>query len=227
MSSINHWLDEVDLVVPFNITETVVNQSNRTCEDPGLWARLLNQEVNRNGFDTTEEVAVFLAQIGHESADLNHLTESLNYSVSALLQLFDRHRITEEQAEKYGRVGHQKADKPTLANILYGGAWGEENLGNTEWGDGWKYRGGGLIQLTGKHNYEACAADTGLDIVRNPDLLREDEEAALISSLWFWNERVHSKTVKGSTKEINGGYNGLSDRVERYQKALAALQEEF
>lgn len=132
-------------------------------------------------------IAHFMAQIKHESG-LKPINESLNYSVEALISGFGRHRISISDAKKYGRIdGKQKANQEMLANILYGGKWGLENLGNTEKGDGWKFRGRGFKQITGRANYESLSRDTGIDFVNNPDLLLSEVDA-MVSALWFWNK---------------------------------------
>src|SRR5690606_9297192 len=97
--------------------------------------------------------AMFLGQIAVESGQFSTVTESLNYSVDALVKMFGRHRISVPDAERYGRKLGQKANQEALANLLYGGEWGRKNLGNTEPGDGWRFRGRGLKQLTGRDNY--------------------------------------------------------------------------
>ena len=94
-------------------------------------------------------------------------------------------------------------------------------------GEGWKYRGRGLKQLTGKDNYARCGRDLGLDLVGNPDLLLDPLPAAR-SAGWFWKANSLSAfadagDIKGMTKKINGGYIGLEDRQRRYEKVLAAI----
>jgi putative chitinase len=105
---------------------------------------------------TPQRVAGFLSQIGHESGGLSSLQENLNYSVDAILKLFGRHRISEADARLYGRTATQKANQKALADILYGGEFGRKNLGNTEPGDGSRFIGRGLKQLTGRSNYKRC-----------------------------------------------------------------------
>lgn len=169
-------------------------------------------------------IAGFLSQIGHESAGFSQLTESLNYSTEALISQFGRHRISIEDAKKYGRNHEHKADQVTLANILYGGAWGRKNLGNTQPGDGWVFRGRGLKQLTGRSNYKACGAAIGEDFVSNPDRLLMPVNAAL-SAGWFWsanrlNEMADRGDVYAMTKTVNGGVTGLSARSALFAKGM-------
>jgi putative chitinase len=169
-------------------------------------------------------VAGFLSQIGHESGGLAVLQESLNYSVSALLKLFGRHRISEADALRYGRAPGQPANQQMLANLLYGGEFGRKNLGNTEPGDGWLYRGRGLKQLTGRSNYRRCGEAIGADLLDEPDLLLEPANAAL-SAGWFWsanglNSIADTGNVAAMTKRINGGSIGLAQREALFRTAL-------
>lgn len=166
---------------------------------------------------TVLRLAHFFGQMKAES-NLKPISENLNYSSGALIKLFGRHRITTEQAEEYGRKGGQKANQEMLANILYGGEWGRKNLGNIKEGDGWKYRGRGFKQITGRANYQELSNDTGIDYINNPDLLLNEADA-MISALWFWtsrnlNDLADKDNVRGVTKKINGGYNGLAERIK-------------
>lgn len=179
-------------------------------------------------------IAGFLSQVGHESAGLATVVENLNYKVSALLALFGTRRISEADAARYGRndATGQRADQEAIANLIYGGEWGRRNLGNTEQGDGWRFRGRGLKQLTGRDNYTRCGRDVseilGFDIVAEPERLAEPRAAAL-SAGWFWNskrgqgidEAAEAGDVARMTKLINGGDLGLPQRQALFGKALA------
>lgn len=115
-----------------------------------------------------KHMAYVLATAYHETGGrMQPIRENLNYSVSGLLKSFGRHRISAADARKYGRSGPRKADQVAIANIIYGGKWGRDNLGNTEPGDGWRFRGGGLPQTTGRRNF------TILGLVDNPDLVTD------------------------------------------------------
>lgn len=169
--------------------------------------------------------AMFLAQMGTESGGYTRLVENLNYAADKLVGVFGSHRITQQQADQYGRSGHHPANQEAIANIVYGGDWGKANLGNTVQGDGWKYRGRGLKQITGRENYQKCGAALGVDLLSNPDALLQDDAAAM-SAAWFYVSRGclnHTGDVKAITKIINGGTNGLDDRQARYNKAKAVL----
>lgn len=161
------------------------------------------------GIDTPLRKAHFLAQVAHESGGLKYSAENLNYSAQGLRSVFGKYFKTNDEAAAYAR----KPEK--IANRVYADRMGN---GNEASGDGWKYRGRGLIQLTGKENYQQFAKDYGVDCVNNPDLLLEPE-LALASAGWFWNKRslntfADKDDVIMITKRINGGINGLNDRQQ-------------
>jgi len=133
----------------------------------------IEEAMDLYGIDTPQRQAGFLSQIGHESGGLSILTENLNYRVEALMSMFGRHRISEADCKKYGRTKDQPADQERIANLIYGGDWGVKNLGNTEPGDGWKYRGRGLKQLTGRDNYKRCGQALGVTLVDDPEVARK------------------------------------------------------
>jgi putative chitinase len=165
--------------------------------------------------------------MAHESGGFATLRESLNYSAAALVSLFGRHRISSADAERYGRTASHAADQVALANILYGGEWGKGNLGNIKPGDGWKFRGRGLKQLTGASNYAACGVALGIPLLENPDLLLLPENAAA-SAGWFWHSRrlnalADARDVAAMTKAVNGGSNGLAERTALFKSACLAF----
>lgn len=172
----------------------------------------------RWGIDTFREVASFLANVNVESAGLTRLTESLNYSTDALIQKFGRHRISVEDAKRYGRNRDHPANEEALANLLYGGEFGRKNLGNTQPGDGWKFRGYGPKQVTGRANQTAFATAMGMQVEDVPAYIRTPE-GGMMSAGWFW--KSHGLDAKAATpgveddrRAINGGVFGLAD-VER------------
>ncbi len=180
-----------------------------------------------------ERVAAFLAQIGHESAGLSRVVENLNYSTEALLKMFGRHRISQGDAYRFGRRPGRPANQQAIANILYGGEWGKLNLGNTEPGDGWKYRGRSLIQTTGRSNYERLTRSlrqkypTCPDFVATPDALQLDKWASWAPAD-FWhriggNTYADSGDFQGLTRRINGGMIGMDDRNRRLATAKNEL----
>ena len=201
---------------------TGANTENATKYLPHLQVALNTYNIN-----TPKRVAGFLSQIGHESKGLSTVIENLNYSTEALLKLFRRSRISVEDAQAYGRRRGQRAQQVKLANILYGGPFGEKNLGNTKPDDGSRFIGRGLKQLTGRYNYQSCGAALGIDLVNSPDLLLLPKYAAL-SAGWFWstnklNELADSGDVLAMTRRVNGGTNGLTQREELWEAGLRAL----
>lgn len=141
--------------------------------------------------------------------------------------MFGKHRITDEECQLYGRTDDHAADKQMIANTIYGGKWGADNLGNTEPTDGWNYSGRGVIQLTGRANYKKLSDAVGVDFIGSPHLL-EQPEYAILSAGWFWNSRGLNKYADEQdwltlTKRINGGTIGLEDRVAHIEQALQIL----
>lgn len=193
-----------------------------------VWVSPLRDRMERHGINTPLRQAHFLAQIGHESNSFKSLRENLNYSVEGLLKTFSRHRISEADARKYGRTSSQPANQEMIANIVYGGEWGRKNLGNTQEGDGWKYRGAGLIQLTGRANFEQANKVLNFDLVNRPERVAEDNVIAALAACWFWqsrglNELADKDDLLSITKRINGGISGLEDREYRLLLAKSVL----
>lgn len=168
--------------------------------------------------NTPARVSAFLAQIGHESASLSRTVENLNYSAAGLLGTWPS-RFNRQMAEEMAR-------KPeAIANHVYGG-----RLGNDTAGDGWRYRGRGLIQVTGEVNYEAITEalhermPTVPDLVINPEKLEEPRWAALSAGA-YWNDHDLNELADVGrfdkiTTRINGGQHGKADRRARYSRAM-------
>ena len=159
------------------------------------------------GVNTSLRLSHFFSQISHESG-LKPISENLNYSEYGLLNTFGKY-FNKTNVKLYAR----KPEK--IANRVYANRMGN---GNEASGEGWKYRGRGFIQITGKENYFRLANDTDIDCLKNPDLLLE-EANAMISALWFWNDKelnflADKNDIVGITKRINGGINGLEHRKE-------------
>lgn len=189
------------------------------------WFPHIDAAMKEFGITAPLDQAMFIAQMGHESGGYEKLVESLNYAADRLVPVFGKHRITAQQAAALGRTATQPANQKAIANLVYGGEWGKKNLGNQIAGDGWKYRGRGLKQITGLSNYRKCGMALKLDLVTQPELLEQDENAAR-SAAWFFATSgclVYSGDVERVTQIINGGQNGIKDRRERYAKAKAAL----
>lgn len=183
------------------------------------WYNLIEAAMQEFGITTPQDQAMFIAQAGHESGSFQRLVESLNYTPDALLATFGK-RITRQQADALGRTADHPARQDAIANLVYGG-----RMGNKDAGDGWKYRGRGLIQITGLDNYLACSSGLKVDLVVAPERLEQDTEAAR-SAAWFYTSNgclQHPGDVRTITRIINGGTNGLIDRVARYNTALKVL----
>ena len=147
--------------------------------------------LEKGGINTPLRKAHFFAQ-GKVEADLKPKIESMNYSVEGLISGFGRHRISIEDAKKFGRTITQKANQKEIANRLYGGEWGRINLGNTQTNDGWLLRGAGIYQITGRTNFQKLSDDTGIDFINHPELILE-EANSIIAALWFWDNRGLNK----------------------------------
>lgn len=154
--------------------------------------------------NTLERQAMFLAQITEESGEFTAVRENLNYSAEALLGLWPRH-FTSDAAHQYGRVpGQHAADQEAIANIVYGGKYGNNNPG-----DGWLYRGGGFLQTTFKDNYIAAAQALNVDLVSNPELITDPVISARAAG-FFWyahgcNEAADVGDFVAVTRIVNGG----------------------
>lgn len=163
--------------------------------------------------NTILRLAHFLGQ-GMTESSLKPKQENLNYAANKVRGVFGAARISQEDANKYGRIdGKQKANIEMIANTVYGGAWGLKNLGNKVFGDGWKYRGRGIFQITGRANYEALTKyarevlGMNVDYVKNPDLLLEEADS-LIGALWYWNTRKLSDYAdKNNSLAVSKGIN--------------------
>ncbi len=184
------------------------------------WFAVLSKELPAYNITTDLQVAAFLAQCAHESANFTVLKENLNYSADALSKIFKKYFPTLLSAQPF----HRKAED--IANKVYG-----NRMGNTLPGDGFKYRGRGLIQVTGKENYTACSKYLYNDdrLITDPDFLLS-KEGAVKSACWYWNSRALNELAnlgdtKAITKKINGGYNGLEERIKNYEHILAILKE--
>jgi len=169
--------------------------------------------------DNHKRVAAFLAQIAHESGGFNFTKENLNYNAKALQSVFKKYYPTEKDAIVHERKPEQ------IANRVYAGRMGN---GDEKSGDGWTYRGRGLIQLTGKENYTKFSESIKKPLKEAVDYL-ETAEGAVESAAWFWNKNKLNELCDKDdfttlTKRINGGTNGLEDRKHHYEIALKALK---
>jgi putative chitinase len=184
----------------------------------GKWLEPLKETFEKYNIDTPQRQACFIGQCMHESAGFKTLEENLNYSAKALMNTWPSRFPNEEEANKYARQPEK------IANKVYGGRMGNDVESS---GEGWKYRGRGIKQLTGKENYERCGSGLGVDLVSDPDLLLDPKYAAL-SAGWFWNKHgLNDLADKGDietmTRRINGGLIGLDARREAIRKAESVL----
>jgi putative chitinase len=182
----------------------------------GKWFEPLQETFEKYQINTPKRQACFIGQCMHESGGFKFLKENLNYSAKALMATWPSRFPDMDTAEKYERQPEK------IANKVYSG-----RMGNTEDGDGAKYIGRGLIQLTGKDNYKAFGEAIGEDLVSNPQLVEEPRYAAL-SAGWFWNKRglnalADAMDVTTLTVRINGGKIGIDDRIAKINKALDVL----
>ncbi|MEP8948329.1 glycoside hydrolase family 19 protein [Enterobacter asburiae] len=189
------------------------------------WFHYIDAAMKEFGITAPLDQAMFIAQMGHESGGFTRLVENLNYAAEKLVPTFGRHRITSQQAAALGRTATQPANQKAIANLVYGGEWGKKNLGNQTAGDGWKYRGRGLKQITGLSNYHSCGQALKLELVSYPELLERDE-FAVRSAAWFYVSHgclLHSGDVERVTLLINGGRNGLEQRRSLFNLAKSVL----
>jgi putative chitinase len=184
------------------------------------WYTNLGDILPEYDIDTPKRVAAFMAQCGHESGGFTLMQENLNYSAKGLRGTFGKYFPNDEVAKLYER-------KPQMiANRVYGNRMGN---GDEASGEGWYFRGRGIIQITGKNNYTKCSQSLFESnvLVENPDLLLESEYA-IHSACWFWsaarlNELSDIGDIKTMTKRINGGFIGLEDRINHYNHAIEIL----
>lgn len=183
-----------------------------------VFAAPLTEAMQRFQITGPARQASFLAQVAHESGQLNRMTENLIYS-AARMQVIWPKRFP-NLASTVGYAGNA----PALANKVYGGRMGN---GPEASGEGWRYRGRGLLQLTGKDNYQRCGAAIGYDLVKNPEFLDSPLVAAR-SAAWFWsanglNELADKGDQVAVTKRINGGTTGLAERLAMFEVARKVL----
>lgn len=200
-----------DLITPQVIRAIIPGHTH-----PTVTAQKLSWAAEKYGITTPLRVAHFLAQLAHES-NIFPQEENLQYSVKALC------RAWPNRFQPGTALTNACAWNPiALANYVYGG-----RMGNSNPGEGHLYRGRGMIQLTGKENYQRYGKMVGYDLVKDPDLLKQFGVSALVAAA-FWqdnglNELADRNDLRGITKRINGGYNGLDHRAEMLRRAKRAL----
>lgn len=187
------------------------------CQEPEVWAPLLDEKLFTIGVVEPEHIAAFIAQTGHESVNFNVLEENLNYSADGLRRIFGKY-FRDVTPEAYARNPRK------IASRVYANRMGN---GSESTGDGWRFRGRGILQVTGRFNYEKCSSyifNDRMVLLDDPDMLLE-KEYALMSAIWFWdvNQLKDIRSFTDLTKRINGGTHGIEDRILRYKRALKVL----
>jgi putative chitinase len=180
------------------------------------WEEPLRVAFDRYDINTSKRQAAFIGQCAHESNNFKTLEENLNYRPETLMKVWPSRFPDLTTADKFAH------NPQMLANKVYAG-----RLGNNQENDGWKYHGRGLIQLTGRENYERCGSAIGVDLINEPNLLVLPNYAVM-SAGWFWNKKGLNELADAQehgqiTKRINGGTLGLEDRIIKTTKAFAAL----
>lgn len=210
----------------FPLTKDMLRAMLNNNSESDVWYDALSEIMPKYGIDTPNRIAGFIAQCAHESADFKRLEENLNYSEKALKSVFGRYfgaGAKKRDAAEYAR------NPEMIANYVYQDEFRTKKgaMGNVNDGDGWRFRGRGLKQLTGRNNYTAfgktvdMTAEEAAEYVATP-------KGAVESACWFWdtnklNAIADTGDIVKMTKKINGGTIGLEDRTERWEKALAVL----
>ena len=182
------------------------------------WLDPLNATFAKYDISTPVRQAFFVGQCAHESNNFKVIEENLHYSAQALMRVWPSRFPDQATADQY-------ANNPEkIANKVYAGRMGN---GNEESGEGWAFHGRGLIQLTGKENYDRCGKALGIDLINEPNLLALPNYACL-SAGWFWqkvglNALADAQDTDTMTKRINGGLLGLDDRKAKIAKAISVL----
>lgn len=179
----------------------------------------LNDGLAKFKINTPLRIAHFISQLAHESNGFKAKEENLNYSAKRLREVFHKYFKTDEEAEKYAR------NREMIANRVYADRM---DNGDEASGDGYKYRGRGLIQLTGRYNYTKCSKAIGIDIVSNPDLIIQNPKVSAMAAAWYWdfrniNKKADANDVQGVTYLVNGGDHGSKQRETYLEKAKKVL----
>lgn len=188
------------------------------------WLPHIRHAAHRYQIDATpRRLAAWLATIAHESARLTRTVENLNYSAQGLAQTWPARYadMTGQPNATAQRIARRAED---IANLTYAGRLGNGSAGS---GDGWRYRGRGLIQITGRANYEATGDSLDLGLIERPELLEQPHYAAISAAEWWHrhgcNELADTGDMAAVTRKVNGGLTGLDDRLKLYAAAMAYL----
>lgn len=208
------------------LTAAALAKALPNCPDPQVWSDALNPALQKFDIGTSDRLCAFLAQTAHESNSFNRLSENLNYSTAL--------RLTKVWPRRFPNIAAAApfvGNPQKLANVVYANRMGNGDAGS---GDGFRFRGRGLIQITGRSNYQAASQALGVDYVASPDLLLQPPHAAM-SAAWFWashglNALADDKTADDDledfteiTRRINGGTVGLKERLALFHQIKAAL----
>lgn len=205
----------------FDFTQEKLAHLIHKNKEPGFWYNAMCEYLPKFEITTAARVAGFVAQCQHESLDFTILQENLNYGAKGLRGLFGKYFPTDELAKQYER-------KPEMiANRIYANRMAN---GPESSGDGWKFRGRGILQITGRANYTQCSRDLFQDdtLANDPDLVRTPEYA-VITACWFWHKnQLNQICDRGDivllSKKINGGTIGLEDRIAHWNAALDVFE---
>ncbi len=206
------------------MTELTLNQLQQLLpKNPYVkqWHTALAQLLPDYDINTPKRIAAFIAQCAHESGEFTQLRENLNYRWQTLRKIFPKYFPTDELAQQYAALPNKQE---AIASLVYANRMGN---GAPHTGDGYRYAGKGLIQLTGRDNYTWFAASLGITVEAAAEYL-ETFEGAAQSACWFWetnklNQWADADDILTLTKRINGGTIGLEDRIKHYKHALHIL----
>lgn len=185
------------------------------------WHDALSQLLPDYEINTPQRIAAFIAQCAHESGGFTAIKENLNYRAATLRRLFPKYFPTDELANRYASMPNKQE---AIANRIYANRMGN---GPEESGDGYRFCGRGLIQLTGRNNYTLFAESLEISVEEASEYL-ETFEGAAQSACWFWesnnlNRFADVGDIRGLTRAINGGFIGLEDRIKHYEHALHVM----
>jgi putative chitinase len=206
------------------LTEDMLALVIPTNTEVDVWFKAIERLFPKYEINTAERVAAFIAQCAHESNDFNVLEENLNYSETSLNLVFGRYFGNGDNTRDAKEYAH---NPEKIANYVYMDEFRKYKMGNVKEGDGWLFRGRGIIQLTGRNNYAAFGKSVDMTAEEVAEYITT-ERGAIESACWFWeknklNDIADSGNIKKISKVINGGNVGLVDRMSRYEKALNIL----
>ena len=206
----------------FNFTPSKLQECLSRNQEIDAWYPLLAATLPQFGITSIQRVAAFLAQCAHESMDFTVVHENLNYKAETLGRVWPR-LFPADVAQQYAH------NPEAIANRAYGGRMGN---GPEESGDGYRFRGRGIVQITGKDNYRQCSHDLYQNdsLLENPDWF-ETKEGALWSACWFWhknnlNPLADQEDLESMTKCINGGTLGMAERINNYNNFCNILADD-